>query len=1164
MVTVAELVARLRADVTGFVAPMAAAERQLKSVQDEATTLGVTGKAALGLLAGGADDVQTSGETMATSWELSMARIRAANDATIASFAKVALAAHAASNAGDSHLGVNTQLTMRPGSGFAGGGGVATDVGSMARAGASAASGIMTALLLVFPVINTIIAGVVALIGLLVSAAVAAAAFAAAFLGVGAAMAFAAYKWRDLLSTSTSGASSMKASLLAVEAAAFNAGKTLMASFSSASGGNFWNSLAQGAIALIQKMEPIFAKVIGWVVNFTNALQGVNGATSPFLDFLKTWLAEWKVLWGIINQGLPKGGGIFAFFAKYEAPAKAFAEGIALAINAIRKVSAAGLGLNMDQLAVFIKNLFTVLAAVLRIFPTFSNALVGVGLALSDLAVKMIPVIRASFQFGVFILSYVLQPLLTLATWFASNMITWLPFTKYLVAVAGGFVLVAVAVSKLSFGIKALSFKSIMTFGWNAFRMLSLEIAASIPLLSEMGTEMALFGAGALIVGALALAWFVLRGAMNEVAVAEARVAANSKLVMTDFFTQQKTGLQTLSALYAAQAAMYNSLSVGGRVVYGFKNAFSVLTGVSPTVISIGHAVDDMTKSMDAFGASATSAIAGGSMSLDQANGLKAMMALASSRPAVAADYGLTNLPLSIAQAAAQNKIIADAAVNVKTALSTLDKAYANGSINAGQYVTMLGQLGLATNAAGQKIDTYALTVQGAGDTIANALLGVQKNAQTASSTLNSFALASGQSFTQLKTTALTALNDIKQGLLGDGTKVNQFFQSQQDVITSWKTNFANSMNFVNAAFQSVVTTANVTFAQLKTAMLKGLAAQKQYNQDYATLIKDGASQALLLQVNAAGTAGAPGVHAMAQAGRQGVQQANHWVKMGGDMTTALAKNAAAAINLTMQSLVTAIELMMSKQLGVKLKDIQNQVQSALDKANGVAAKNPIKFHTQVVTPSAGALGHVMFGRTGTGTGVVGTPKSATAAVPITANMDQAKQAVQGFKNGVEGAAPIKAPFSVDTAAADTALTGFVKNATGSKPQPSLYLNTDPAHTSFVNWLTSVNGSVVNTTLIVHRKVTHHDGGPIMHAGGAVMGLRSDERSVVLQVGEFVMQRSAVNRVGLGTLAALNSGEGIQGLQSNAPGGQRMSVNVGLERRNFMRGLDTEFSSRGL
>ena len=47
------------------------------------------------------------------------------------------------------------------------------------------------------------------------------------------------------------------------------------------------------------------------------------------------------------------------------------------------------------------------------------------------------------------------------------------------------------------------------------------------------------------------------------------------------------------------------------------------------------------------------------------------------------------------------------------------------------------------------------------------------------------------------------------------------------------------------------------------------------------------------------------------------------------------------------------------------------------------------------------------------------------------------------------------------------------------------------------------------------------------HIGGPVQKLQSDDVQRVLQTGEYVVQRSAVKRVGMAALDALNSGAGI-------------------------------------
>jgi hypothetical protein len=232
--------------------------------------------------------------------------------------------------------------------------GIATDVGGCGRALATAASGVLATLLLVVPTINTIIAGVIGLVALLGTAVVAAAAFAAAFTAVGVAMAFAAFKWRDLLASSDDGVSEWRGAILAIEAEAFNAFERISAHFTEVGekGTSMWDSIVEGSVTLINKMEPFFIKIGDFFVNIIDAANGVPGAFSPLVEFFETWLGQWKQLEKIVNRDILPGGP--GFFEKYEEPAKAFVQGIARVINAVRKFSAMGLGLNMDQLAEFI------------------------------------------------------------------------------------------------------------------------------------------------------------------------------------------------------------------------------------------------------------------------------------------------------------------------------------------------------------------------------------------------------------------------------------------------------------------------------------------------------------------------------------------------------------------------------------------------------------------------------------------------------------------------------------------------------------------------------------------------------------------------------------------------------------------------------------------
>lgn len=117
----------------------------------------------------------------------------------------------------------------------------------------------------------------------------------------------------------------------------------------------------------------------------------------------------------------------------------------------------------------------------------------------------------------------------------------------------------------------------------------------------------------------------------------------------------------------------------------------------------------------------------------------------------------------------------------------------------------------------------------------------------------------------------------------------------------------------------------------------------------------------------------------------------------------------------------------------------------------------------------------------------------------------------------------------------------------------------------------------VDTTVTTHFKHTgtpdgrtsvhqYHSGGRIMHAGGAVKrmhagGLRRDEVPIIAQRGEYMVQKTAVDALGVRTMDAINSiGHGPRSVGSGGAldqprGGSssrsRSSIMVRLDRRHY-------------
>lgn len=90
----------------------------------------------------------------------------------------------------------------------------------------------------------------------------------------------------------------------------------------------------------------------------------------------------------------------------------------------------------------------------------------------------------------------------------------------------------------------------------------------------------------------------------------------------------------------------------------------------------------------------------------------------------------------------------------------------------------------------------------------------------------------------------------------------------------------------------------------------------------------------------------------------------------------------------------------------------------------------------------------------------------------------------------------------------------------------------------------------------------HHAGGAILHSGG--MALRSDEVPAILQRGEYVIQRSAVQTLGVPTLDILNrlheGGPTPSLMVANTPAGKPQTLDLraklAVDRRTFSRSLD--------
>lgn len=913
--------------------------------------------------------------------------------------------------------------------------GVATDIGSAFRGATNIAQGFVGVLLLIAPTINIIISALVGVIGLLTSAAAAAVAFAAALGATAAVMALAAFKWRDLLVQSQQGAETWRGAFLAIEAEAFNMSKAVIDSFSKAgkSGKDFWTTIGEAGVKGLHAMQPVIDWIVSHIKNFIDALNGVGGASSPFLDFLRTWLIEWKVLGQIINAGIQGGGGLLGFFAKYEKPAKAFVEGIAQVINGIRKMSAMGLGLNMDQLAELIRNVFTWLAQMVQIFPKFSNSLVAVGLQLTKFLNEMLPLIQAAIELGSAILEHIVAPLVD-GLLVALSAVVNAPFIKYFFELAGAVVVVAVAISKLSFGLVPFN-KIMLLVGQGLIWLANVAGAAVLKMLPQLSAEMfatmAPFVGAVVIIAAVGAAFLLLKGPLAQVGAMSQHTADVFKASMASMVAGTKTGTQVLAETYLAAADSFNQLSNIGKIIFGVQHFSDALKGTSVTAILTQEALDKLKGAYASLSDELATAVVTGGFTDAQQTTLDALRA----DFVKIQEIGNTlTLPTGTTADGAR-QIISDynqmalGAQAWSDTLAATNAAFADGSINAGQYATELTQLYGTEKLAAEQVNLTALKVKGASLTISQALLEVQKSGDTATGALAQFAAASGQSFSSLRATALTAMNDVQGGLLGTGAKVTEFFQSQADAITSWQEQTATAFELTSQVFTNLAGTAKLSADSIVNSLKTALDQMMSYTHNFNALEAKGFSDKALQQIIAAGPAAANVVAGLATATKKQVDQVNHIVAQGGDIAKAFAIDASAAIGLTMDRLAAAMEVMVSKSLGIPLARVQGMVDKAVSGANASTTKLKdrvinITMKQRVSGKAAGFApgpgGSPAFAAT-KASAAAAVPKPDIAAikaawVPAGVAMDQGTQ--QGIATGTAGVSAAVTRLGAQTIAA--------------------------------------------------------------------------------------------------------------------------------------------------
>ena len=968
-----------------------------------------------------------------------------------------------------------------PGKGFA------TDVGSAFRQASNFVQGLIGALTTILPTINIVIAGLVGIVSLLGAAAVAAAALTAALAATAAAMVFASFKWRDLLVQADKGAETWQGAFTAIQVEAFNMSKSLVASFGTAgeAGQDLWTSVGELGVKFLRLMEPLIAAIADRLKNFIDALNGVAGASSPFLEFIKRWVAEWKVLISIVNEGLPEGGGILGFFEKYEPAAKAFVEGIAKVINGIRKMSAMGLGLNMDQLADLIRNVFDWLAKMVQVLPKFTNSLVTVGLRVSEFLNEITPIISTAVEIGSAILEHIVAPLTTLALTITSKILS-IPIVGWLASLAGGFALVAFAIAKLSFGL--LPFTDILKKVRTAFVGLSANIGdavkSMIGIRSETGTMGSKLLGGAIAVGVLAAAMYVLIKGMEEVDRMTKAVGEAFKGAFAQQVKGAATAIDTLATTYDKAQKTFNDLSYFGQVTFAVSHLDDVMMGHRATVILTEDAVNRLKEGYDGLLSDLQAGIPVGAPTDDliaEAKALKEQFdyiaSLGGNLPPLPnpKDMSIDEWNAAVAESTGAYEAAMHGAENYSTFLTNLDAAYESGIINAGQYAAWMELVGQKTNLAGEEVNLTALKVKGAALTISEALTKVAEDSDYATSALSGYAEATGQDFVGLRREVVGLMTDLANGVFGSGQKVNEFFLKQADLIAQWKTETAQSFDFVAAAMADLGTQTDLTFDDIKDTLQDALKNQMTYTQNLRKLVAMGASDALVQYVKDWGIAGADAAAALVEGGRKGINQVDKMIRKSGEQSKVIANIFGDALGVTLERLTAAITKMVAVSLGVSVNRVNEMIDHLIDKQNnaGENAKKNGDRMSAAMNHAAGRaryLGHQIDYAT--------RPRTTIIDIDISRALEKLRQldaASRGSHHSYGG---------------------------GGGPHPQ------EGHSG--------------------GQVTAHG---IYHAGG----LAHDEMSAKLQLGEYVISRKAVNAYGLNVMRAINQMRARVSVNAGAP-----------------------------
>lgn len=353
------------------------------------------------------------------------------------------------------------------------------------------------------------------------------------------------------------------------------------------------------------------------------------------------------------------------------------------------------------------------------------------------------------------------------------------------------------------------------------------------------------------------------------------------------------------------------------------------------------------------------------------------------------------------------------AGMDLQEILNGLNRDYDSGAINAGQYATYMDILNDKFETGVTDIELWELKVQGAAQTIADGLLEVSNSGEVATSGIKRFGDALGVSIVDFREKALKAFNDVAGGISGSGEKIREWFLQQQAAIKNWRLEFADGVNFVSQAWGTLAQDANLTAGEIVAGLDEAVQATRDLRTNMTEVIEKGLSEEALEQIYTLPADQMATIFAgLSTATGKQIDQINTKVARGGDIAASVATTAADAINLTMERLTGAVELMVASILNIDPSEVSAMVDDIVNRANESTAR--LKNRTVDIgfnVDESSLIGGLMQG-TGTSTSQAKTPEIPLPDLGKVTTDFQAvgTAATQGIEQGMTtGAAGVRA-----------------------------------------------------------------------------------------------------------------------------------------------------------